>query len=249
MAVIDACGICKTVPLPGAGSLAILTGLDLRVDAGSTVVVRGRSGSGKTTLLSILGLLDVPTTGELHIAGVDVSGLSLSARALFRGANLGYVFQNYSLIPHYNALQNVMLPLLYAKGDGTSLRGARRRAREMLSAVGLADHWMSLPSQMSGGEQQRVAIARAMIRQPQVIFADEPTGALDGVTAEAVMSVLVDQTSERGMALVIVTHDRQIASGANVVFELRAGRLEDAGRELSDDRCRGRRFVTVGGDA
>jgi len=229
-AVIEAHHVCKTVELGDGQPLTILSNLDFRIDAGTVVSIRGRSGSGKTTLLSILGLLDTPTSGALRIAGADVAQLRASQRAFFRGANLGFVFQNYSLIPHYSALHNVMLPMLYGGGHA-SLRAARDRATRTLEAVGLADRLSSLPKELSGGEQQRVSIARAMVRQPQVILADEPTGALDAATADAVMAALIDQTRRRGLALVIVTHDSQVAARADIQYELRAGALRLPGRD------------------
>ncbi|WP_169925426.1 ABC transporter ATP-binding protein [Sanguibacter antarcticus] len=208
--MLTATDLRRTVRLPGGGTLAVLQGVDLEVRAGESVAIVGRSGSGKTTLLAQLGLLSPVSGGRLEILGIDVSSISDRRRARMRNRSIGYVFQSYSLVRHLSALKNVELALLY--GARTGRRERRRRSRAALAAVGLTDRARSRPKHLSGGEQQRVAIARALVREPALILADEPTGALDVDTAASVLDVLLKATRERGCALVVVTHDEAVAA-------------------------------------
>lgn len=189
--------------------LALVAGLDLEVETGSSLAIVGRSGSGKTTLLSVLGLMRPPSGGRLWVDGQDVSRLSASAAAGARNRLLGFVFQNYSLVEHLSVFDNVALPLQY--GERTTRAETRRRVGEQLAAVGLDSFGTRRPRSLSGGEQQRVAIARALVRAPRIVLADEPTGALDASTGSTVMQHLREATTEAGSCLVVVTHDDALA--------------------------------------
>lgn len=223
MALLELTGITRTVILPAGDELEILRGVNLSVDAGERVSIVGRSGTGKSTLLNIIGLLDQPSSGSYTIAGADVLDLSEGKRAKLRGQSFGFVFQQFNIFPTRTALENVMVPLLYA-GDGKFWR-RRELAAEMLELVGLGDRLDSYPTQMSGGEQQRIAIARALVRQPQIILADEPTGALDPETGDTVISLLEQTVAERGAALITITHDMGVAARAHRSFALSDGVL------------------------
>jgi putative ABC transport system ATP-binding protein len=213
----------KTVAAPG-GPLTILERLDLEVAAGEAVAVLGASGSGKSTLLGLLAGLDSPSCGEVRLLGQDLTGLDEDGRAALRAGRVGFVFQNFQLLPTLTALENVLLPLELAGAPGR----ARSRAGRALERVGLgprADHY---PRQLSGGEQQRVAIARAFAPGPRVLFADEPTGNLDPVTGGQVIDLLLDLRADTGAALVLVTHDRELAGRCDRRLVLRGGCLEPA---------------------
>jgi len=218
--------VTKTVPLADDARLDILRGVDLVVEAGEHVSVVGRSGSGKSTLLNILGLIDAPTTGSHWFDDTDVSRLRSGARDRLRGEQVGFIFQQFNLLQGRSALENVMTPLLYARGR----RFWRRRsiAAEMLEKVGLGHRADSMPHRLSGGEQQRVAIARSLVRDPRVILADEPTGALDVETGATVMRLLDDISSDTGAALVTITHDLAVAGLAARHYALDAGVLSPA---------------------
>jgi ABC-type lipoprotein export system ATPase subunit len=203
--------------------LDILKGLDLDIRANDDVAIIGRSGSGKTTLLSIMGLLSRPTDGVVKAFDRNCDKLGDSARARMRLTGIGFVFQSYSLVPHLSAAQNVALPMMY--GPAIARSEVRRRVSELLSAVGLADMGGKYPRHLSGGEQQRVAIARALIRRPQLILADEPTGALDTETADRILRLLREVPSRHDCALAVVTHDQFVAQGARRVVELSDGMI------------------------
>jgi len=226
-AVLEASALQQYVALPGGSTLQILDDVDVRVSPGERVAIMGRSGSGKTSLLSILGLLTAPISGSVELLGESVAGIRDSKRARLRNGSLGFVFQSYSLIRHLSAYRNVELPLRY----GRRIPRTERRVRVLaaLEAVGLAGRAKSYPKHLSGGEQQRVAIARALVRRPAVILADEPTGALDVETADRVLSVLLDATREWNSALVVVTHDPQVAARMDRTIHLDQGRI--AGQE------------------
>ncbi|MEP7762548.1 ABC transporter ATP-binding protein [Sanguibacter sp. 25GB23B1] len=194
----------------GAPPLRLVSGLDLDVEAGTSLAIVGRSGSGKTTLLSVLGLMRPPSGGGLWVGGQDVSRLSQSAAAGARNRLLGFVFQSYSLVEHLSVFDNVAMPLQY--GERTTRAETRRRVLDQLAAVGLEAFGARHPRSLSGGEQQRVAIARSLVRSPRIVLADEPTGALDTSTATTVMQHLRDATTEAGSCLVVVTHDAELAS-------------------------------------
>jgi putative ABC transport system ATP-binding protein len=203
----------------GAAQVHALDDVSLSVDAGALVAVMGPSGSGKSTLLTIAGTLEEPTSGEVLIGGTAVAKMSRAQRARLRRRAIGYVFQDFNLLPGLTAAENVALPL---ELDGTAARKARAAGVRALDGLGLADRAGQYPDQLSGGERQRVAIARAMVGERQLMLADEPSGALDSANAEEVMRLL-HAASERGLAVVVVTHDPQLASWADRVVFLRDG--------------------------
>lgn len=216
-------GVTRTVEIAESVPLQILRGIDLEVEVGDHVSIVGRSGSGKSTLLNILGLLDEPTEGRLVFDGVPLERMRSAERDRRRGRDVGFIFQQFNLLPGRTALDNVMTPLLYASG-----RPFWRRhtvAAEMLERVGLGTRLEALPSQLSGGEQQRVAIARALVRGPRLILADEPTGALDVDTGARVMALLDEVAEASGAALITITHDVNVAALARRHYRLDAGVL------------------------
>ena len=219
-------GVTRSVRLPDDQELHILQGVDLTVSAGDHTAVVGRSGCGKSTLLNLLGLLDLPSSGELRFQGTPVEQLGSNARARLRGSAVGFVFQQFNLLPGRSALDNVITPLLYARGAEFWRR--RELAMEMLDLVGLAGRAQTMPNMLSGGEQQRVAIARALVRRPRLILADEPTGALDVDTGQAVMGLLDTVATESGAALVTITHDVNVAALARARYRLESGVLSPA---------------------
>jgi putative ABC transport system ATP-binding protein len=207
----------------GAAEVTALHEVDLAVDPGTMVAVMGPSGSGKSTLLTIAGSLESPSSGEVRVAGTALSGMSRDELARLRRRSIGYVFQDFNLLPGLTAAENVALPL---ELDGTSSRRARQRGLEALDLLGLADRAGHFPDQLSGGERQRVAIARAVVGDRRLLLADEPTGALDSATGEAVMRLILT-ACRQGVAAVVVTHDAQLASWADRVVFLRDGRVID----------------------
>jgi len=219
--------IGKTFTLPSGERLEILDGLDLTVQPGEVTAVVGRSGSGKSTLLNILGLLEQPTSGAYRCEGVDVATMGDARRSRLRGEFLGFIFQQFHLLDRRTALENVAEPLLYAGASG--LAGRMERAAMLLDAVGLAERAHSMPHLLSGGEQQRVAIARALVRQPRVVLADEPTGALDTATGERVLDLLLRLVRSEGVSMILVTHEQSVAARADRVLTLVDGRLVGAG--------------------
>jgi putative ABC transport system ATP-binding protein len=207
----------------GAAEVHALDDVDLSVEAGSMVAVMGPSGSGKSTLLTIAGSLEEPSSGEVLIAGADLATLSRNAKAQLRRRVIGYVFQDFNLLPGLTAAENVALPL---ELDGVSARKARLAGLNALDELGLSERAGNFPDQLSGGERQRVAIARAVVGERRLLLADEPSGALDSVNGEAVMR-LIHAACKRGVAAVVVTHDAQLASWADRVVFLRDGRVTD----------------------
>ena len=207
----------------GAAEVHALKEVSLRVDAGSMVAVMGPSGSGKSTLLTIAGSLEEPSSGEVLVCGEELSKLSGNARARLRRRSIGYVFQDFNLLPGLTAAENVALPL---ELDGVPARKARKAAVASLDELGLSDRAEHFPDQLSGGERQRASIARAVVGEHQLLLADEPSGALDSVNGEAVMR-LIRAACKRGLAAVVVTHDAQLASWADRVVFLRDGRVTD----------------------
>lgn len=206
----------------GGEQIAILDALSLRVTAGESVAIVGASGSGKTTLLSLLAGLDSPTAGSIMLAGQPLSSLDEDGRAALRAGRVGFVFQSFQLLAGLTALENVMLPAeLAGRADAEAL------ARDTLAKVGLAARTGHYPYQLSGGEQQRVAIARAFAAQPEILFADEPTGNLDAATGSRIVDLLFELNRERGATLVLVTHDLTLAARCDRVLRLRAGRFDD----------------------
>lgn len=223
--------VTRSVLLPDDSELQILNGIDLSVSEGDHIAIVGRSDTGKSTLLNILGLLDRPTSGTLSWQGQDATGLSARRAAGIRGRDLGFVFQQFNLLPGRTALENVMAPLMYSSGRDFWQR--RRLASEALDRVGLGARLDSMPQTLSGGEQQRVAIARALVRRPRVVLADEPTGALDVATGLAVMQLLDDATVESEAALITITHDSNVAALARQRFRLDGGRLQPLAQEVA----------------
>ena len=206
----------------GEGLVKALDQLDLTVRQGDYVAVMGASGSGKSTAMNILGCLDRPSGGSYRLNGQAVENLDDDALADLRNQQLGFVFQQFHLLPHATALENVMLPMIYA---GVPPQQRREKASKALDRVGLADRMQNQPNQLSGGQQQRVAIARAIINQPSLLLADEPTGALDSRTTDDVLN-LFDELHAQGITLVLVTHEDDVAARAERVAHFRDGRIE-----------------------
>ena len=195
----------------GEAEVAALAGIDLAVHDGEFVAVMGPSGSGKSTCMNILGCLDVPTGGNYYFRGADVGSMTREQRALLRRHYLGFVFQGFNLLKRTTALENLELPLLYR---GTPRAERRRLGLETLAQVGLADRWHHTAAELSGGQQQRVAIARALVTSPSVVFADEPTGNLDSAKSHEIMQLLKSLNEERGLTIVLVTHEDDVAAYA-----------------------------------
>ena len=206
----------------------VLRGASLDVKAGESVAVIGRSGAGKSTLLHILGGLDRPDEGRIVMAGRDLYGISAVERTRIRATRVGFVFQSYHLLPEMDVFENVYLPAMAVGRVQPPRRDVRRRALDLLGAVGLAERANHTPMELSGGEQQRVALARALMNDPQLILADEPTGNLDGQTGDQVLETLLSLTRGRGHTLVIVTHDERIAQACDRVLMLADGGLAEA---------------------
>jgi len=220
MRLIDADGLVKTYTM-GEQTVHALRGVTVAIDEGEFVAIMGASGSGKSTLMNILGCLDRPSTGTYRLASEEVETLTGDALASIRNRRIGFVFQQFNLLPRTSALENVELPLVYA-----SMRPAERRQRalEALRRVGLGDRSGHTPAELSGGQQQRVAIARALVNRPQLILADEPTGALDSQTSEEIMRLLAELNAQ-GMTVIIVTHENDIADWARRRIVFKDGRI------------------------
>ncbi|QZX84855.1 ABC transporter ATP-binding protein [Metapseudomonas otitidis] len=219
--ILNARHLSKVVP-SAEGELTILQGLDLDLAQGDSLAIVGSSGSGKSTLLGLLAGLDLPSAGEVTLAGHHLSRLDEDERARVRAEHVGFVFQSFQLLDSLNALENVMLPL-----ELEGHRDARQRARSLLERVGLGQRLTHYPRQLSGGEQQRVALARAFAAEPDVLFADEPTGNLDSHTGERITDLLFEMNQERGTTLVLVTHDERLAHRCQRLIRLEAGHLID----------------------
>ena len=221
MELIELHDIWKTYYM-GEITVPVLKGVSLSVARGELIALMGASGSGKSTLMNILGCLDRPNSGEYWLDGREVSQLSPEQRALVRSQKLGFVFQNFNLLPRTSALDNVVMPLSYTD-DHLSEREARKRAEEMLRRVGLGDRLNHEPSQLSGGQQQRVAIARALVNRPSILFADEPTGNLDSRTSEEVLRMFEQLNMEEGISIILVTHDANVAGYARRLIHIHDG--------------------------
>jgi putative ABC transport system ATP-binding protein len=201
-----------------------LRGVSLEIEQGEWVAIMGPSGSGKSTLMHVIGCLDTPTAGAYRLGGVEVGGMADDELAAIRNQQIGFVFQTFNLLPRTSALKQVMLPLQYTRdGQRVPLAERERRAREALEMVGLGDRMRHQPTELSGGQQQRVAIARALINDPPIIMADEPTGNLDSKAGDEVMEILHQLHGERGITVVMVTHDEEMGAQAGRVVRLRDG--------------------------
>lgn len=220
--IIDAKGIERTF---GSGDLIthVLKGIDFKVTTGEFVAIMGKSGAGKSTLMYQLSVLDEPTAGQIIIDGTDVVGLNEAERTAFRLHTLGYVFQDYALVPDLSARENVMMPLLM---KGIEWHQAEKVADSSIDSVGLAGKYFNLPAELSGGEQQRIAIARAIAGEPKILFADEPTANLDSVSGKQIVQLL-GELHKKGQTIVMVTHEEEYAADANRIIYLEDGLIVD----------------------
>jgi putative ABC transport system ATP-binding protein len=221
MAIVEAQELVKVYPM-GATKVHALRGLSLTIQEGEFTSVMGPSGSGKSTLLNLVGCLDTPTEGTVVLDGVDVTSARRSRLPAIRREKVGFVFQQFNLLSHLTALENVMLPLRYAE---IKRREARKRAEELLTHVGLGDRMKHRPLEMSGGEQQRVAVARALVNRPAIVLADEPTGELDSTNAAEIMALL-RALNEEGQTFIIVTHDPSVAAKTDRTVHLKDGQVD-----------------------
>lgn len=206
----------------GEVEVPALRGVSVEIKKGDFVAIIGASGSGKSTMMNLIGCLDIPSSGSIYLKSQDISTLSESDLASFRGKTIGFIFQQYNLIQSISAFENVMLPLEFLEYDD---RDAANRAREILTLVGLSDKMHYRPTQLSGGQQQRVSIARSLASDPEIILADEPTGALDSVTGREVLDMLHSLWKEQGKTIIMVTHDLALAKYARTTIELKDGQI------------------------
>ncbi|WP_078121540.1 ABC transporter ATP-binding protein [Thiosocius teredinicola] len=220
---IKATQLGKQVSMSDGRVLDILSAIDMQVNAGEAVAILGPSGSGKSTLLGLLAGLDQPTQGQVSLLGHDLTTMDEDARAALRAGRVGFVFQSFQLLPGMTALENVALPLQIGRHSG-----GREQAETLLRDVGLGERLDHLPRQLSGGEQQRVAVARAFAGEPEILFADEPTGNLDAASGKRVIELLFNLRDRAGSTLLLVTHDQQLASHCDRVLRLEAGRMQAA---------------------
>jgi len=217
--ILEAQSLAKTYR-SGDGALTVLQGVSFQIEPGGSCAIVGPSGSGKTTLLGLCAGLDTPSSGRVLLDGHDLGAMNEDQRASVRSESVGFVFQNFQLLPTLTALENVMVPLELRGG-----RGIRDLAGSLLKKVGLAERLGHYPAQLSGGEQQRVALARAFLNQPKILFADEPTGNLDGETSDRIVSLLFELNASSGTALVLVTHNLELARQAGRIIRLKGGSL------------------------
>ena len=217
--------ITKVYRIGGDMEVPVLKGISLQIEQGEYVALMGESGSGKSTLMNILGCLDRPSGGEYLFEGKDISRATNDERAMLRNKKIGFVFQNFNLLPRTSALENVIMPLTYT-ANSLSMRERLERGRAMLEKVGLKDRMKHHPSQLSGGQQQRVAIARALINNPPVLFADEPTGNLDSQTSIEVMNMFTELNRQEKITIILVTHSQEIADCAKRVIRLADGMIK-----------------------
>ena len=231
-AMVEARDLEKTYAAGGT-TVHALRGVDLRIPRGEMVAVMGPSGCGKTTLLNCLSGLDEFDSGEVFVGGESISGMSDRRRTRFRAERMGFVFQTYNLIPVLSAVENVELPLLVA---GVRSKEARGRALSVLRVVGLADQVNKRPNEMSGGQQQRVTVARSLVNEPAIVWADEPTGALDSETSAEIMDLLVYLNQEKRQTFVLVTHDISVARRARRLVRMRDGKIESDEPDVKEER-------------
>ena len=217
--------ITKVYRIGGEMEVPVLKGISLQIEQGEYVALMGESGSGKSTLMNILGCLDRPSGGEYLFEGKDISRATNDERAMLRNKKIGFVFQNFNLLPRTSALENVIMPLTYT-ANGLPMRERLERGRAMLEKVGLKDRMKHHPSQLSGGQQQRVAIARALINNPPVLFADEPTGNLDSQTSIEVMNMFTELNRQEKITIILVTHSQETADCAKRVIRLADGMIK-----------------------
>jgi len=234
VAILKLTDICKDY-MQGKEPVRVLKNINLTVEKGEYLAIMGPSGSGKTTLMNLIGCLDVPTSGEYELNGQNLKDLSDNALADIRNKHIGFVFQSFHLLPKMTALDNVALPLLYA---GVSPKERRARAEEALKAVGLEDRMRFLPNQLSGGQCQRVAIARAMVGKPDLLLADEPTGALDTKAGTQIMEIF-RQLSSQGMTIIMITHEPSIAACADKTYHILDGELRTDTQPAMSDSLKG----------
>ena len=223
MSLIEVHNLTKTYHLPGGIDVPVLKGVTLSIEKGELVALMGASGSGKSTLMNVLGFLDTPSGGEYRFDGRDVSRLSANERADLRAARIGWVFQSFNLLARTSALQNVLMPLEYHRGRRAARADEVRRARELLAMLGLEGRMDHTPAQLSGGQQQRVAIARSLVNDPDVLFADEPTGNLDSATTVEILELFRRLNAEKGITVVIVPHDAEVCDYARRTIRVRDG--------------------------
>jgi len=206
----------------GEVELPVLKGISLEITPGVFVVILGPSGSGKSTLLNMIGCLDLPTKGSVFLAGRDISKMSEDELAQVRGEKIGFIFQQFNLLPNLSALENVMMPMIF---QGKPEPEREKRAKYLLNSLELGDRISHRPAELSGGEQQRIAIARSLINNPEIIVADEPTGNLDSTTGRKIMEILIDLHKNKGKTIIVVTHDPTIANYSNQIIRIKDGQL------------------------
>ena len=221
--LIELRNVAKTYHV-GSSPIHALNGVDLTLNSGDICCIVGRSGSGKSTLLNLLAGLEQPTSGEIIIARMHIERMTQSELIVFRQKKVGFIFQSFNLMPYYTALENVALPLSFR---GVNKAKRNKIARDMLKAVGLGTHMNHKPMQMSGGQQQRVGIARALVSDPEIVFADEPTGNLDSKTSDEVMHLITDIARERRKTLIMVTHDANMAAFTDKAVHILDGKITD----------------------